>query len=51
MTATDIPVDVEVLRAEILTTYTEVSTRQQQEFIYAAKFGAMGSTIRATKRR
>jgi arsenite methyltransferase len=34
MSTTDIPVDVEVLRAEIRKTYTEVSTDQQQEFIF-----------------
>lgn len=34
MSTTDIPVDVDVLRAEIRKTYTEVSTNQQQEFIF-----------------
>ena len=34
MSATDAPVDVDVLRAEIRKTYTEVSTDQQQEFIF-----------------
>jgi SAM-dependent methyltransferase len=34
MSTTDIPVDVDVLRAEIRKTYTEVSTDQQQEFIF-----------------
>jgi arsenite methyltransferase len=34
MSATDIPVDVEVLRDEIRKTYTEVSTDQDQEFIF-----------------
>ena len=34
MSTTDIPVDVDVLRAEIRKTYTEVSTEQQQEFIF-----------------
>jgi arsenite methyltransferase len=34
MSTTDIPVDVDILRAEIRKTYTEVSTDQQQEFIF-----------------
>lgn len=34
MSTTDIPVDVDVLRAEIRKTYTEVSTDQRQEFIF-----------------
>jgi SAM-dependent methyltransferase len=34
MSTTDIPVDVDVLRAEIRKTYTEVSNDQQQEFIF-----------------
>jgi SAM-dependent methyltransferase len=34
MSATDIPVDVEVLRDEIRKTYTEVSTDQDQGFIF-----------------
>jgi arsenite methyltransferase len=34
MSTTDIPVDVEILREEIRKTYTEVSTDQQQEFIF-----------------
>jgi SAM-dependent methyltransferase len=34
MSTTDIPVDVEILRAEIRKTYTDVSTEQQQEFIF-----------------
>ena len=34
MTATEIPVDVDVLREEIRKTYTEVSTDQQQQFIF-----------------
>jgi SAM-dependent methyltransferase len=34
MSTTDSPVDVEVLRAEIRKTYTDVSTEQQQEFIF-----------------
>jgi arsenite methyltransferase len=34
MSTTDIPVDVDVLRTEIRKTYTEVSTDQQQEFIF-----------------
>ena len=34
MSTTDIPVDIDVLRAEIRKTYTEVSTDQQQEFIF-----------------
>jgi len=34
MSATDIPVDVEVLRDEIRKTYTEVSTDQDQDFIF-----------------
>jgi arsenite methyltransferase len=34
MSTTDIPVDVNVLRAEIRRTYTEVSTDQEQEFIF-----------------
>jgi arsenite methyltransferase len=32
--ATEIPVDVEVLREEIRKTYTDVSTDQEQEFIF-----------------
>jgi arsenite methyltransferase len=34
MSATDIPVDVDVLREEIRKTYTDVSTDQEQEFIF-----------------
>ena len=34
MSTTAIPVDVEVLRAEIRKTYTEVSTDPQQEFVF-----------------
>ena len=34
MSATDIPVDVDVLRDEIRKTYTDVSTDQEQEFIF-----------------
>jgi arsenite methyltransferase len=34
MTATGIPVDVDVLRDEIRKTYTDVSTDQEQEFIF-----------------
>jgi arsenite methyltransferase len=34
MSATDIPVDVEVLRDEIRRTYTDVSIDQDQEFIF-----------------
>lgn len=34
MTTTDIPVDVNVLREEIRKTYTDVSTEQEQEFIF-----------------
>jgi SAM-dependent methyltransferase len=34
MSATDIPVDVDVLRREIQQTYTQVSTDQDQEFIF-----------------
>jgi SAM-dependent methyltransferase len=34
MSATDIPVDVDVLREEIRKTYTGVSTEQDQEFIF-----------------
>jgi arsenite methyltransferase len=34
MSDTQIPVDVDVLREEIRKTYTEVSTDQQQEFIF-----------------
>src|SRR5919106_3591700 len=34
MSATGIPVDVDVLRHEIQRTYTEVSTDQEQEFIF-----------------
>ena len=34
MSTTGIPVDVDVLRSEIRKTYTEVSTDQQQEFIF-----------------
>src|ERR1700716_4714188 len=34
MSATDIPVDVDVLREEIRKTYTDVSTEQEQEFIF-----------------
>jgi arsenite methyltransferase len=34
VSATGIPVDVDVLRSEIRKTYTDVSTDQQQEFIF-----------------
>lgn len=34
MTASDIPVDVDLLREEIRRTYTDVSTEQHQEFIF-----------------
>jgi arsenite methyltransferase len=34
MSTTDIPVDVDVLREEIRKTYTDVSTDQDQEFIF-----------------
>jgi arsenite methyltransferase len=34
MSATDVPVDVDVLRTEIRKTYTDVSTDQEQEFIF-----------------
>jgi arsenite methyltransferase len=34
MSTTEIPVDVDVLRAEIRKTYTEVSTEQGKEFIF-----------------
>jgi SAM-dependent methyltransferase len=34
MTATNAPVDVDVLRTEIRKTYTDVSTDQEQEFIF-----------------
>jgi arsenite methyltransferase len=34
MSATEIPVDVDVLRHEIQKTYTEVSTDQEQDFIF-----------------
>jgi len=34
MTSTAVPVDVDVLRKEIRNTYTDVSTEQQQEFIF-----------------
>ena len=34
MSATEIPVDVEVLREEIRKTYTDVSTDQDQDFIF-----------------
>jgi SAM-dependent methyltransferase len=34
MSATNIPVDVDVLREEIRKTYTDVSTDQEQEFIF-----------------
>jgi arsenite methyltransferase len=34
MSATDIPVDVDVLREEIRKTYTDVSSEQEQEFIF-----------------
>src|SRR3954462_14190322 len=34
MSATDTPVDVDVLRSEIQKTYTEVSTDQDQDFIF-----------------
>jgi arsenite methyltransferase len=34
MSATDIPVDVEVLREEIRNTYTDVSADQEQDFIF-----------------
>jgi arsenite methyltransferase len=34
MTPVDAPVDVDVLRTEIRKTYTDVSTRQEEEFIF-----------------
>jgi SAM-dependent methyltransferase len=34
MSTTDLPVDVDVLREEIRKTYTDVSTDQEQEFIF-----------------
>jgi arsenite methyltransferase len=34
MSTTDVPVDIEVLREEIRKTYTDVSTDQQQAFIF-----------------
>jgi arsenite methyltransferase len=34
VTASDIPVDVDLLRDEIRRTYTDVSTDQDQEFIF-----------------
>ena len=34
MSATEIPVDVDVLREEIRKTYTDVSTDQDQDFIF-----------------
>src|SRR4029079_19165511 len=34
MSPADIPVDVDVLRSEIRKTYTDVSTEQEQEFIF-----------------
>ena len=34
MSTTDVPVDVDVLREEIRKTYTDVSTDQEQEFIF-----------------
>lgn len=34
MSATELPVDVEVLREEIRKTYTDVSTDQDQEFVF-----------------
>ena len=34
MSTTGIPVDVDVLRSEIQKTYTEVSTEQDQDFIF-----------------
>jgi arsenite methyltransferase len=34
MSATDIPVDVDVLREEIRKTYTDVSTEHEQDFIF-----------------
>ena len=34
MSATESPVDVDVLREEIRKTYTDVSTEQEQEFIF-----------------
>jgi arsenite methyltransferase len=34
MSATGSPIDVDVLRSEIRRTYTDVSTDQQQEFIF-----------------
>ena len=34
MTASDIPVDVDLLRTEIRRTYTDVSTDQEREFIF-----------------
>jgi arsenite methyltransferase len=34
MSTTDIPIDIDVLRAEVRKTYTEVSTEQGKEFIF-----------------
>jgi arsenite methyltransferase len=34
MSTTDIPIDVDLLRAEIRKTYTDVATRREQEFIF-----------------
>jgi SAM-dependent methyltransferase len=34
MSTTDVPVDVDVLRAEIRKTYTDVATEQEQEFVF-----------------
>ena len=34
MSTTEIPVDIDVLRREIRETYTEVSTKQEKEFIF-----------------
>src|SRR5438045_3219221 len=39
MSATDIPVDVDVLREEIRKAYTDVSTEQEQEVIFPTDRG------------
>jgi ubiquinone/menaquinone biosynthesis C-methylase UbiE len=42
MSATDVPVDVDVLRDEIRKTYTDVSTAPGQDFIFVANHWLLG---------
>ena len=55
MSKHDIPVDVDVLPEEIRKTYADVDTYARSAFAdtrrKAAKYGAMGSTTRATEPR